>query len=403
MSAQTDLAAARHHVQVAQTVLGWVWPRYQATLNAAPAPGCTAELVASVPTVQHDALGRAEQACQLAASAASALAACGDPRAVAAAQKAASDAAACDSCPSYTPTDSVQDYAGNWVTCVNGYWLKCVADRVALAIDAVAQADQAAAACARQSIQRGGYSGPVKKRLPPPTQIPGLFGVGQPQPHGIVTVDRVLTFRKLWDPFVAAYTQAMQQVAAALDARIAHKGLDCSASGLSADDTLLCGDARWAHDNGDPVTGSVAQRWNAYKDTPDWQIVAMAGDILVAEQSTVYWLGTEERAQLVRVAERQGLQLTLPAPPTFSLQTAIIAQLEAAGIVAHGALQLLGMGVGGALEFYGAVGKKIGGAADALRDIFGSPLTWVVLGLGAAAVLASRVAPMVVEKKKKAA
>ncbi len=72
--------------------------------------------------------------------------------------------------------------------------------------------------------------------------------------------------------------------------------------------------------------------------------------------------------------------------PTPSVQTDLLARLEALGIVAHGVLQLLGQGASGALEVLGPIAK-----------LPGNPQTWDTVKIVAYAGIAAAAAVVVRE------
>ena len=105
-----------------------------------------------------------------------------------------------------------------------------------------------------------------------------------------------------------------------------------------------CGPTR----NGSSAQIITERRWNAHADTPDWQIVAQAGDILKDFQrialKTGTALSTRDRARLPRDRATEAARRDEPDGPHCTPGRRQDLSLS------HGALQILGMGVAGTLE-----------------------------------------------------
>lgn len=143
----------------------------------------------------------------------------------------------------------------------------------------------------------------------------------------IVTPGDVLAFRKTWDPYVTGVAKAAVACADEQDAKVAGSG----------DDRRL-------------DSGSIMALWNAYAGLPDVEIVEGAPEILTFFQSTVLKVGQ----QYVPAIRASCPDATLPAPPSVDIQAQVIGRVEGLGILAHGVLQIIGMGAGGALDTLGA-------------------------------------------------
>jgi hypothetical protein len=142
-----------------------------------------------------------------------------------------------------------------------------------------------------------------------------------------VTPGDVLAFRQTWNPYVVGVANASIACADELDAKSAGAG----------DDRRV--DA-----------GSIMTLWNLYSGWSDVEIVEAAGDILKSFQQTVLKVG-----QVYAPAIHASCpDVALPAPPSTDVQAQVIGRVEGLGILAHGVLQILGMGAGGALATLGA-------------------------------------------------
>jgi hypothetical protein len=79
--------------------------------------------------------------------------------------------------------------------------------------------------------------------------------------------------------------------------------------------------------------------------------VLNAGDILVDQQDAVEKAATVYRPAIVADCPT----IALPAPPSLDVQSQIIGRIEGFGILAHGVLQLIGAGAGGAIDTLGPI------------------------------------------------
>jgi hypothetical protein len=207
--------------------------------------------------------------------------------------------------------------------------------------------------------------------------------------HGLVTPGDVLAYRKMWDDFVMGTARAALACADAWDAAAAGKtpttAINTQQFARPPDQTTL---KIWA-DSQRQNADSIVSSWNLYADTPDWQLVVQAGDILRHFQHTVLRVGQYYQPQIVKDCPA----LTLLAPPSFDLQQQTIARIEGLGILAHGVLQLIGIGASGALDTLGSIGSA---ATKVVTDVssavgaFASPLPWIAIAAVAAVVLLGR-------------
>ena len=198
--------------------------------------------------------------------------------------------------------------------------------------------------------------------------------------HGIVTPGDVLAYRRMWDSYVVETVRAAIACADAWDAAAQSgdvSGINTSQFKMPPDATTMHLWATQERQNAE----SLLSRWNAHADTPDWQLLAQAGDILIDFQKAVLRAGQIYRPNIAQDCPK--LAEGLPPPPTFDFQAQAIGRLEGLGVVAHGLLQLLGIGVSGVLDTAGAIGQK---AADVVRTVT-SPAPWLALGLGLGGIL----------------
>jgi hypothetical protein len=100
---------------------------------------------------------------------------------------------------------------------------------------------------------------------------------------------------------------------------------------------------------------SLVQSWNMHAGKQDWEIVALAEDILQDFQRVVQNAGQFYQQQVSEDCP----SLPLPQPPDLEVQKQVIGQIEGLGILAHGTMQLFTMGAKGALETYQTLGQKI--------------------------------------------
>lgn len=196
--------------------------------------------------------------------------------------------------------------------------------------------------------------------------------------HGITTPGDVLAYYKLWTPYVMNTAHAADAAADAWEATAAGQTpatrVDVSSFQTPPDPTTL---RLFATTERDFAT-SIRSRWNAHANTPDFQLVAMAGEILQDFQAAVLRVGQFYQPHI----RHDCPDLALPEPPSADLQTQVIAQIEGLGIVGHGVLQLLGIGADGVLDEAGAIAstakKAVEGFAGALPAIAAAV---VVVGL----------------------
>ena len=189
----------------------------------------------------------------------------------------------------------------------------------------------------------------------------------------------VLSYRRLWDPYVVAMVKA---------ASIAGDAWEALASG--AVPTTRPNVGKFAT----PPTPSVLQTeadvmhgyaasllssWNMHAGMSDVDLVLQASAVLQDFQAVVERAGSFYAPLIAKDVP----DYPLPTPPSFSVQAQVIGQIEGLGIVAHGVLQLLGIGVSGALSTYGAIGSTVASVATSAAATLPALAVGVgLLGLG---------------------
>lgn len=199
----------------------------------------------------------------------------------------------------------------------------------------------------------------------------------------------VLAYRKLWDAYVMGTARAATAAAEAWDAAAAGTTpatpVNLTQFATPPDGKTL---TLWA-DSERTNANLIETAWNAHADTPDWQLLSQAGDILQDFQRVVLKVGQIYQPDIARDCP----ELPLPSPPATGNQTDVIAHLEGAGVVAHGLLQLLGIGVGGGLQTLGAI-------AVAAKDTVDKTVDKVAGALPAIAVCAAAAVGIVILRHK---
>lgn len=180
----------------------------------------------------------------------------------------------------------------------------------------------------------------------------GLVSVGLGAPIGVgagfITPGDVLSYRALWDDYVMGTARAAANCAAAWRAAAAGQTPvtppALSNFAVQPDQRTL---TLWANTE-QQYSDDIVAAWNAHASKQDWEIVAMAAEILQDFQSLVRRVGDFYQPIIAHDCPA----LPLPAPPSLELQKRVIGQIEGLGILSHGVLQLFGIGVGGALQTY---------------------------------------------------
>ncbi len=122
-----------------------------------------------------------------------------------------------------------------------------------------------------------------------------------------------------------------------------------------------------------------------HADLADYEIVVLAPHILQDEQRTVLRVGQFYVPELRRYCP----DLLLPKVPTSTWQAAVIGRIEGTAILAHGILQLIGIGADGALQTLGSVASKTVDVLDAALSPTGL-LVGGVIAVGAIVLLARK-------------
>jgi hypothetical protein len=198
---------------------------------------------------------------------------------------------------------------------------------------------------------------------------------------GWFTPGDVLAYRQTWDPYVMGIVRALYACGALWTTK--DPSIDLTHFAVPPDATTISIYASGLKTDGD---GLLAQ-WNKWAGIPDWVVITDAQNILLDLQNTVQSAGQYYAAELKKYCPG----IALPTPPGFDMQAQTIGRLEGLGIVAHGLLQLMGIGASGALETAGAIGGGIVAAAKKTLDF----TPWLVGGavVIAGAYIVSQVMP----------
>jgi hypothetical protein len=196
----------------------------------------------------------------------------------------------------------------------------------------------------------------------------------------IVTPMDVIAYRKMWDPFVLGLVKVLKQCG---DLWQKHDpSVNTAQFAIPPDDKTFQLWGQIENQNGDGLLGE----WNKYAGLSSAQIVFRAREILESFQATVLKAGGFY-AQLLR---RDCPKVALPDVPSTDLQAQVIGRIEGLKILAEGVLQILAIGISGALEAVGSAAQYVGSATKKVVDTVTSPLPWVAIGLVALVFLVSR-------------
>jgi hypothetical protein len=183
----------------------------------------------------------------------------------------------------------------------------------------------------------------------------GLGAIPRTGVGAFVTPGDVLAYRKIWDDYVMGTARALATCSAAWAALAAGQ---TPATPPNLNEFTVQPDQKtlqlWATSN-QQFADSLVASWNMHANKQDWEIVAMAGDILQDFQRVVQNAGGFYRNQVAGDCP----SLQLPNPPGIDVQDQVIGQIEGLGILAHGTMQLFTMGANGALETYQKLGDKL--------------------------------------------
>ncbi len=162
----------------------------------------------------------------------------------------------------------------------------------------------------------------------------------------------VMAYRRMWNPYVVGTANAALACARSLEAQAKASGDPSGLLALAADTERTNAEA-------------LMVRWNLHANTPDYQIVINAADILQDQQDAVLHAGQIYRDAIAKDCPHEAL----PSAPTSSVQSGVIGAIEGAGILAHGVLQILGAGVDGALETLGPIVNPSAAALDTVKTL----------------------------------
>jgi hypothetical protein len=121
----------------------------------------------------------------------------------------------------------------------------------------------------------------------------------------------------------------------------------------------------------------ITSEWNIYAGWSNLQILQNAAAMLQSFQATVLKVGQLWRPSLAN--DCPALAAALPqGPDTFS-QAQLIANIEGAGILASGALQVLGIGLNGSFGAIGSAAEYVGKKVDQTTNFILSPWPWIAV------------------------
>lgn len=217
-------------------------------------------------------------------------------------------------------------------------------------------------------------------------------GAGAPRTYatgageGIVTPGDVLAYRKIWDDYVMGTARAAVACAAAWRAYAAHQAPSTPPAigqfAVAPDATTL---ALWATHQ-DNIAESIVSAWNAHAGKHDYEVVMLASSILADFQNVVSRVARDYQPQIAHDCPA----LPLPPLPSKELQAQVVGRIEGLGILAHGVLQIFGIGVNGALETYARIGGDVEDAGKSVGRSLPTVAIAAVAVAGAVALLALR-------------
>ena len=229
---------------------------------------------------------------------------------------------------------------------------------------------------------------------------------------GAASVSDVLSYRALWDDYVQQTVCAYNVLAWALGFLIQGQPVPtnidttalpaipyCSRAILNWDVTGPIVDTTQFADNPPTVqqltsvqaaattsAAALLDKWNVWSGLSDLEIVDDASKILASYQDTVIQVGSVERPFLARFAP--ALAATIPQGPNQSTQAQVIAQLEAAQIVAGNVLTVFGIGIDGVIQSTANLSQwtaehaaKLGNSASGLVQFLLSPWTLSIIAI----------------------
>ncbi len=215
----------------------------------------------------------------------------------------------------------------------------------------------------------------------------------------MTTPGDVLAFRQMWDPYVSAIYNAMLACSNAWSSAAAGSNTPTSGSVINTAQFAVPPDATtlklWASGMAQDAA-TLQTQWNYYQGLVTTsagaaQFMSIAPDVLQFFQATVLHAGQYYVPEIQKNCP--GIGASIPAPPTFDVQSQVIGQIEGLQLIAKGALGFLGIGTSGALEFY----KRLGQKGEQVIDTTTNNLP-LILGAGialGAAVVAVEVLPLI--------
>lgn len=204
--------------------------------------------------------------------------------------------------------------------------------------------------------------------------------------EGVVTPGDVLAYRKIWDDYVMGTARA---ALACADAWRAYAAQQPPSTPPAVAQFAVPPDAKtlelWATHQSN-IADAITIAWNAHAGKQDYEVVMLASSILADFQNVVLRVGRDYQPQIAHDCPA----LPLPQPPGIEVQKAVVGKIEGLGILAHGTLQILGIGAGGALATYQRIGEDAEDAGKAVgKSLPAMAVAAIVVG-GAVALLALR-------------
>jgi hypothetical protein len=208
----------------------------------------------------------------------------------------------------------------------------------------------------------------------------GLQGVG------LGDVGDLLSYRQMWEPFIAAHLTLWRNMNEILENSAVAKECPSGASNPSLQ-SFCAALALTRIYTSDTHPLGILPQWNAWKDKSSADITAGASSMLESQQNVVLRVGNTYKNELVKIAKNWNVDLKLPPVPSFDLQQEIRARIAGAYVTAKGIIQIVGYGYGEALMMATDTAQATAqGLKETAQDI---PRTtrWVAVAATVAAVV----------------
>jgi hypothetical protein len=193
------------------------------------------------------------------------------------------------------------------------------------------------------------------------------------------SIGDVLSYRTLWNDYVMGMARALVTCADAWDAAAAAVKAGTSPLPDGPNYSRLSQAAQASPDAYSAIASSDRQfandlvaSWNLHAGMSEADMLTQATSILEDFQKTVLRVGQFYQLQL----QQDCPNLPIPSPPSPDAQKQVISQLQGAGLAAQGVLQIMGIGVDGALQTAGSVvtlgGIPLPGGGPGIKNPFTS-------------------------------